>query len=76
MVITFSFSPHLHIVEVSIASILGNFLSLPFKLFVFAKTFSVLTGSQSISLPYLLTFAALQRKENVFAMKIPEKKAT
>ena len=70
--ISFSFGPCLHIVKVRIASIQGNFLWHAFKLFVFAKKCSVLISPHRISLPYLSTFTARQRKGNVFAMKSPE----
>ena len=70
--ISFSFGRCLHIVKVRIASIQGNFLWHAFKLFVFAKKCSLLIGPHRISLPYLSTFTARQRKGNVFAMKSPE----
>ena len=73
--ISFSFGPCLHIVKVRIASIQGNFLWHAFKLFVFAKKCSVLIDPHRISLPYLSTFTARQRKGNVFAMKSPENRA-
>ena len=75
MTISFSFGPCLHIVKVRIASIQGNFLWHAFKLFVFTKKCSVLISPHRISLPYLSTFTARQRKGNVFAMKSPENRA-
>ena len=65
--ISFSLSPCLHRVKLGIASIQGNFLSLAFKLFVFAKKGSVLIGSHRISFPYLINYVhSSTTKENSF----------